>query len=325
MRRSTKLLGRRWKRPEWIPIIFLLLFLLLNSSFHNLTLLLHYTNHLMESTVLDPINNNLWKKTHIPIDDNVRKKAGILTTHSLCRMSRWIYTIKNIEKMKLVDLECSAPPQPLERMLHNSSTQLMNATPLIEGDTIFVPFTALQNFVDDILVNLTVNVAVFSGQTRLVHPASNSAISKLIGHPKVMIWFCQNLPVYGGINPYHPKVSPFPYGLVDVEWYSPGIYGIYKQFFFDTLRQNKSLSEKEEFVYVGPIGETNSNRSKIPQGGKKLRPREFFMKMANARYIISPNGDRPECYRHYEAIGLGMFAYLSFSWYLAFLTLIYCH
>ena len=24
-----------------------------------------------------------------------------------------------------------------------------------------------------------------------------------------------------------------------------------------------------------------------------------------AKYILSPNGDRPECHRHYEAIGLG--------------------
>jgi hypothetical protein len=27
--------------------------------------------------------------------------------------------------------------------------------------------------------------------------------------------------------------------------------------------------------------------------------------MANSTYIFSPNGDRPECYRHYEAIGIG--------------------
>jgi hypothetical protein len=27
--------------------------------------------------------------------------------------------------------------------------------------------------------------------------------------------------------------------------------------------------------------------------------------MHESNYIISPDGDRPECYRHYEAIGLG--------------------
>ncbi|KAL7554215.1 hypothetical protein ACHAWF_017630 [Thalassiosira exigua] len=27
--------------------------------------------------------------------------------------------------------------------------------------------------------------------------------------------------------------------------------------------------------------------------------------VAASRYLISPDGDRPECYRHYEAIGLG--------------------
>jgi hypothetical protein len=27
--------------------------------------------------------------------------------------------------------------------------------------------------------------------------------------------------------------------------------------------------------------------------------------MHESSYVVSPNGDRPDCYRHYEAIGLG--------------------
>jgi len=27
--------------------------------------------------------------------------------------------------------------------------------------------------------------------------------------------------------------------------------------------------------------------------------------MAKSKYVLSPNGDRSECFRHYEAIGLG--------------------
>jgi hypothetical protein len=34
-------------------------------------------------------------------------------------------------------------------------------------------------------------------------------------------------------------------------------------------------------------------------------PRKYYKTMHESKYIISPDGDRPECYRHYEAIGLG--------------------
>jgi hypothetical protein len=32
---------------------------------------------------------------------------------------------------------------------------------------------------------------------------------------------------------------------------------------------------------------------------------KYLSGMHASRYVISPDGDRPECYRHYEAIGLG--------------------
>ena len=31
----------------------------------------------------------------------------------------------------------------------------------------------------------------------------------------------------------------------------------------------------------------------------------FHETLREHRYVISPNGDRPECFRHYEALGLG--------------------
>lgn len=243
----------------------------------------------------------------IPIDPQTRKKAGILTTRSLCRMARWIYTLQNDEGIHPRDTECLWWPQ--ERMLHNSSEQLLNTSQLAEGDTVFVPFTALRKFVDNMLNNITVNIAVFSGQSRVVPPANQTAIDKIINHPHVLRWFCMNLPVYGGTNPHHPKVSPFPYGLVDVEWYSAGIYAAYTNVFFESLSDNSTVAStvqnKSDFIFAGPISKTQQGRSGIPQTKGRLPPPEFFKRIANSRYILSPNGDRPECYRHYEAIGLG--------------------
>ena len=38
---------------------------------------------------------------------------------------------------------------------------------------------------------------------------------------------------------------------------------------------------------------------------KKLGRMNFYAQLSQHDYVLSPNGDRPECYRHYEALGLG--------------------
>ena len=37
----------------------------------------------------------------------------------------------------------------------------------------------------------------------------------------------------------------------------------------------------------------------------KIKLEDYYLKMAESKYVISPIGDRDDCYRHYEAIGLG--------------------
>jgi hypothetical protein len=270
------------------------------------------SNYMTNTSTLLPQQHEQYQRPVIPIPPQLRKRAGILTTRSPCRMARWIYTLQNDEGTVGRDTECLW--WPVERMLHNSSEQLLNSSQLAEGDTVFVPFTALRKFVDNILLdNVTVNIAIISGQTRVVPPANQSAIDQVVHHPRVLRWFCQNLPVYGGSNPHHPKVSPFPYGLVDVEWYASKIYHEYTTIFFESLRRadnNNStiahiIQNKTDYIFAGPVGNTQPGRSQIPQAEGRLSPTEFFKRMANSQYILSPNGDRPECYRHYEAIGLG--------------------
>lgn len=55
--------------------------------------------------------------------------------------------------------------------------------------------------------------------------------------------------------------------------------------------------------YVSPY--TNSRRSSYTPSGPKLNLTTYYDEIAQHKYLISPNGDRPECFRHYEAIGLG--------------------
>ncbi len=51
------------------------------------------------------------------------------------------------------------------------------------------------------------------------------------------------------------------------------------------------------FILTLPPGLTAS--------GPKLNYTEYCEEIAQHRFILSPNGDRPECYQMYEAIGMG--------------------
>jgi hypothetical protein len=217
-----------------------------------------------------------------------------LTTQSGCRIARWFYsTGHNLKKYR----DCSRQSRKLKLL---RDTHLLNP-----NDTIYVTFTKLEEFVETVLNNITVDVVILSGQIQIAPTLPFETIDKLLSHPHVIHWFCQNIPMYGGKDPHHPKVSPFPYGLKEVV-HKPELneaLEVYKKEFLRTLLDGSK--EKTRIVYAGYLRSLPERASIPAEGASPLEPTEFFERMVNAAYILSPNGDRPECYRHYEAIGLG--------------------
>ena len=63
--------------------------------------------------------------------------------------------------------------------------------------------------------------------------------------------------------------------------------------------------EKKTLIYKSGFSRaTNPQRHFIPFG-PRVPITQYLRDMRASQYIISPDGDRPECYRHYEAIGMG--------------------
>jgi len=58
----------------------------------------------------------------------------------------------------------------------------------------------------------------------------------------------------------------------------------------------------------------NGGRENLPQG-EPLPAREYYARMMTTQYVNSPRGDRPDCYRHWEAIGLGAIPVSNLAWY----------
>jgi hypothetical protein len=65
-------------------------------------------------------------------------------------------------------------------------------------------------------------------------------------------------------------------------------------------------------LFVGPMALTPERKHLLgmtKEGNaatsNKVSFQRYLEEIQSSRYILSPNGDRPECYRHYEAIGMG--------------------
>jgi hypothetical protein len=214
--------------------------------------------------------------------------SRFLTTQTGCRIARWFYpTGHNRKKYR----DCIHQPRS-KRLTQERARKVK------DYDTIYCVFTKLQEFVDTLLDEITSDVIIISGQIQYVPPVANGTIDKLLNNDHVLHWFCQNIPVYGGRNPRHPKISPFPYGLKEVVHKPNPQLDAYERVF-------RRRFHKSTLIYAGYLAPL-PKRVHVPiLNTSQLEPEAYFSLMAEAAYILSPNGDRPECYRHYEALGLG--------------------
>ena len=115
---------------------------------------------------------------------------------------------------------------------------------------------------------------------------------------------------YTGGFEFHPKVSPFPLGLKPkmgkAAYRNPVPF--FRQVFLETWNGNHNETEfqqkKTNNIFVGYIANTSHQRSNIPSG-RKLDYVDYLRDISRSKYVISPDGDHPDCHRHYESIGLG--------------------
>ena len=87
---------------------------------------------------------------------------------------------------------------------------------------------------------------------------------------------------------------------------SPWPYGTNPRKLPDFLEElKKQVPEKDTFIHLTGLSRaTNPQRLTIPRG-PRVNIKRYLREIHRSKYIFSPDGDRPECYRHYEAIGMG--------------------
>ena len=242
------------------------------------------------------------------------QRNNILSVFSGCSIAAWTYNGPTFKKWKVPffdDCKCHHE----ERNLTSKDITPSTAALLIEpDDTVYVEFTKIPHFVQHTLPTISVDFVLISGQNHLI-PQKPKALTyvwdqatfdALVNCPHVTHWFLMNMDIYAH-DPDHPKLHPFPYGLgtssnhtMDTAQIGMNpMQAFRKELSVDAVRKNTT-------IFVGYFSmRTNKAMRRLVPRGDKLSPALYFHRMHESLYVVSPSGDRPDCYRHYEAIGLG--------------------
>ncbi|KAI2513123.1 hypothetical protein MHU86_1161 [Fragilaria crotonensis] len=119
--------------------------------------------------------------------------------------------------------------------------------------------------------------------------------------------FAQNLGEYFH-QPHHPKLAPWPYGIQPYPYKRRRRHPWPSDFLseaFWRLQNSKNSSTKTKGIMHGYLNQNTHPKRENISSGPKLDNAEYYEEIARHRFILSPDGDRPECYRTFEAIGLG--------------------
>jgi len=161
-------------------------------------------------------------------------------------------------------------------------------------DIIYVQVNYFDFFCSKILNNLNKKIILITGQWHLPKLNISENSNKLLTDEKIYFWFSQN-PIYN-----NNKYFAFPYGInygYDLNNPSICIYAKY------LVNNHINKFEKKNIIINLPMDyNTNSCRS-IFEKQDYISYDLFCNKLIESKFILSPIGDRDDCYRHWEAIG----------------------
>jgi hypothetical protein len=147
-------------------------------------------------------------------------------------------------------------------------------------------------FVKEVLPHIRQKIVLLTSQFESPQIYKSEYTEIVRTNPYIVLWISQN-PIYEPSDKY----MPFPYGI------TPWGHNLTR--FVKVLLEGECAGVEAEVEIAHMfLTETNPCRAILPKG-PKYEPVEYYENIRRARYLISPIGDRDDCYRHYEAIGLG--------------------
>ena len=158
------------------------------------------------------------------------------------------------------------------------------------NDIVYVGIEVMGDFVERGLSTLRKDIIIISGSFHFGLGAHLPLATKILDHHHVVALLIHNPPRQ---LKHNKKLHGFPYGLRDEKSYAVA-YDAHPPL------------QPRDFVFHSYISKQNNPKARESiESGPKLLVAEYLQEMARHQYVLSPNGDRPDCFRNYEAIGLG--------------------
>lgn len=168
-------------------------------------------------------------------------------------------------------------------------------------DILLVQVDYFDVFYDSLLPFLCKNnikIILITSQVNLPQIQRNNKTDDLLSNDNILLWVSQN-PIYTN----NEKYMAFPYGLY---------YNVINDY-VNFIRSNIMKNEKK----IKVLNQQSSVHPHLPQNhirrnfdifgknsGSRLDYTEYLTHILNSEFVISTSGDRDDCYRHYECIGL---------------------
>jgi hypothetical protein len=148
-----------------------------------------------------------------------------------------------------------------------------------------------------IIIKNNLKVIIITSQWHLPQIIRNDKTDNLLNNNNILLWISQN-PIYTN----NKKYMAFPYGIC--HHYINAYFN-----FINSNNINKNIKILNQFASVHNHLPDNHIRKIYHIFGKNsgkepLNYIEFLTNISKSEFVISTSGDRDDCYRHYECIGL---------------------
>jgi hypothetical protein len=150
-----------------------------------------------------------------------------------------------------------------------------------------------------IIVKNNIKVIIITSQWHIPQIQRNHKTDALLNNSNIILWISQN-PIYTN----NEKYMAFPYGICHLN------INDYVQFIKSkNINTDKKMKILNQYATAHDHLPNNHIRKMFNIFGKNsgkgnVNYTEFLTNILNSEFVISTSGDRDDCYRHYECIGL---------------------
>jgi len=169
----------------------------------------------------------------------------------------------------------------------NDINSTNNLSIIQDYDIVQCQVNFFNGFVENILPNINKKIILITSQFEYPYLTRSENTDIVLNHPNIVLWISTN-PIY----PASEKYMAFPCGLSQ---FNLSIYT-------SVLLNTDEIIKDNELTHMH-LSETHPCRDLLPKG-EKCSEEDFYHNIRKSKFMISPIGDRDDCYRHYECIGL---------------------